>query len=155
MKLLKSRVFRIIAGVSLAVLIIAFIWVEINRNNTLNFDNRKTEADYCSFIDTAAEQAGCRYYAPYRSENGSRISLMSNDRGEVRGLYYNYTELDLSGSISSLLPYLNNMCGKDTEQQLKKLCRNLNIDYNCCSIGEIGKGRLEEILCSICDEGAN
>ena len=155
MKLLNSRVFRIIAGFSLAVFIIAFIWVEISRNNTLSFDIRKTEADYYSFIDTAAEQAGCRYYAPYRSENGSRISLMSNDKGEIRGLYYNYTELDLSGSISSLLPYLNNMCRSDTEQQLKKLCRNLDIDYSSCSIGEIGRNSLEEILCSICGEGAN
>ena len=75
MKLLKSRVFRIIAGFSLAVLIIAFIWVEISRNNTLNFDNRTTETEYNSFIRDEAEQVSCSYYDIFESENGGRISV--------------------------------------------------------------------------------
>lgn len=149
MKLLKSRVFRIIAGFSLAVLIIAFIWVEISRNNTLNFDNRTTETEYNSFIRDEAEQVSCSYYDIFESENGGRISVLSNDGKEIVSLYCNYTKLDLGGSMEKLLMYLNRICKDDMKPQLEKLCGDIGIDYDNCTIKDIGKSGLEEIAAQI------
>lgn len=149
MKLLNSRIFRIIAGFSLAVLLIAFIWVKISINNTLDFDNRKTETEYHSFIRDEAEQVSCSYYDIFESENGGRISILSNDGKEVVSLYCNYTKLDLGGSMDTLLMHLNRIYGNDMKPQLKKLCGNIGIDYDNCTIEDIGKSGLEEIAAQI------